>query len=365
MPALFNGLGGSSFSYSVSNQGQLARLRNLKSSISPSPKQMIASADFSNEISLTQPLIGSGYSRQELNLDHKLQLRSQLVEVMMQEANVTSSSRSGLAERSVPRKPAPPAAHLHPEGSSHHAERLFVVIADDLGAATANGASVPPSTHQAYQQHPAVDETLIPSPVERALKRVLDIVGTLLLIVVFSPFIIPIALFIRMSGPVIYKHRRVGKNGRPFDCLKFRTMVPNADRYLADVLEKDPELKAEWIRDHKLRDDPRITTLGKFLRRTSLDELPQLWNVLRGEMSLVGPRPVVKEELLRYGRSVVVYYAAKPGLTGLWQVSGRNELDYRRRVAIDVYYVRNRNLLLDVYILLKTTKVVLAGKGAY
>jgi undecaprenyl-phosphate galactose phosphotransferase len=168
-----------------------------------------------------------------------------------------------------------------------------------------------------------------------------------------------------MSGPVIYKHRRVGKDGQTFDCLKFRTMVLNADKVLADVLEKDSELKAEWIRDHKLKDDPRITALGKFLRRTSLDELPQLWNVIRGEMSLVGPRPVVKEELLRYGRNVSFYYAAKPGVTGLWQVSGRNELDYRRRVAIDVYYVRNRNIFLDLYILLKTTKVVLGGKGAY
>jgi len=296
-------------------------------------------------------------------LDHKLKLRSELLEVMMQEANVTSSPRSALAERSVLRKSAPTPAYLHAaEDSSHHAERLFVVVADELGAATSGGASASPVS---YVHEPLIDDALAPSLVEQGLKRALDVVGTIFLIAVFSPFIIPITLFIRMSGPVIYKHRRIGKDGRSFNCLKFRTMVPNADRVLTDLLDKNPELKAEWIRDHKLKDDPRITALGKFLRRTSLDELPQLWNVLRGEMSLVGPRPVVKEELLRYGRNVSVYYAAKPGVTGLWQVSGRNELDYRRRVAIDVYYVRNRNLALDLYILLKTTGVVLGGKGAY
>jgi exopolysaccharide production protein ExoY len=150
-----------------------------------------------------------------------------------------------------------------------------------------------------------------------------------------------------------------------FPCLKFRTMIPNADQVLRDLLESDPELRAEWVRDHKLRNDPRVTRLGRFLRRTSLDELPQLLNVLRGEMSLVGPRPVVREELLRYGRNVNTYLAAKPGITGLWQVTGRNDTDYRRRVVLDTYYVRNQNLLLDLYILLKTTGVVLGGSGAY
>jgi lipopolysaccharide/colanic/teichoic acid biosynthesis glycosyltransferase len=142
-------------------------------------------------------------------------------------------------------------------------------------------------------------------------------------------------------------------------------MVPNADQVLRDLLESNPELRAEWVRDHKLRNDPRVTRLGRFLRRTSLDELPQLLNVLRGEMSLVGPRPVVREELLRYGRNVKTYLAAKPGITGLWQVTGRNDTDYRRRVVLDTYYVRNQNLLLDLYILAKTTAVVLGGNGAY
>jgi Undecaprenyl-phosphate galactose phosphotransferase WbaP len=199
-----------------------------------------------------------------------------------------------------------------------------------------------------------------------AVKRLLDLVGAVLLAVVFSPLMIAIFLLMRRAGgSVIYKHRRVGRDGRMFECLKFRTMVPNAEHVLRELLERDPVLKAEWVRDHKLRNDPRITRIGRFLRRTSLDELPQIWNVVLGEMSLVGPRPVVREELLRYGRNVGAYLAAKPGITGLWQVTGRNNTDYRRRVVLDTYYVRNQNLLLDLYILFKTTGVVLAGSGAY
>jgi len=198
------------------------------------------------------------------------------------------------------------------------------------------------------------------------LKRLLDVVGAIALGLLFSPLIITIVLLMRRDGSsVIYRHRRVGRGGKMFSCLKFRTMVPNADQVLRNLLERDPDLRAEWIRDHKLRNDPRVTRLGRFLRRTSLDELPQLLNVLRGEMSLVGPRPVVREELLRYGRNVRTYLAAKPGITGLWQVTGRNNTDYRRRVVLDTYYVRNQNLLLDLYILIKTTGVVLGGSGAY
>ncbi len=197
-------------------------------------------------------------------------------------------------------------------------------------------------------------------------KRALDVIGSLLLGLVFLPLMAIIVLMLRREGgPVIYRHRRIGQNGRPFECLKFRSMVPHADRVLRELLEEHPELRAEWVRDHKLRNDPRITATGRFLRRTSLDELPQIWNVLRGEMSLVGPRPVVREELMRYGRCLPTYLSAKPGITGLWQVTGRNDTDYRRRVALDVYYVRKQNLLLDLYILLKTTLVVLAGGGAY
>lgn len=207
----------------------------------------------------------------------------------------------------------------------------------------------------------------LPSP-HAATKRALDVLGAIVLAVVFSPLILAIviaALIRREPGSIIYKHRRIGRDGYAFECLKFRTMVPNADQVLRELLERDPAIKAEWVRDHKLRCDPRVTRLGRFLRRTSLDELPQLWNVMRGEMSLVGPRPVVREELLRYGRNVRAYLSAKPGITGLWQVKGRNDTDYRRRVVLDTYYVRNQNLLLDLYILVKTTRVVLGGSGAY
>jgi exopolysaccharide production protein ExoY len=223
---------------------------------------------------------------------------------------------------------------------------------------------------------PRWEETPVQSPAQiaplaspySATKRALDVLGAIVLAVVFSPLILAIvmvALMRREGGSIIYKHRRIGRDGRAFECLKFRTMVPNADQVLRELLERDPAIKAEWVRDHKLRCDPRVTRLGRFLRRTSLDELPQLWNVLLGEMSLVGPRPVVKEELLRYGRNVRTYLSAKPGITGLWQVKGRNDTDYRRRVVLDTYYVRNQNLLLDLYILVKTTRVVLGGSGAY
>ena len=203
------------------------------------------------------------------------------------------------------------------------------------------------------------------SPLQEAIKRVLDLTGALALGVVFLPTIAVIVLLLRrQGGPVIYRHRRIGRAGKTFDCLKFRSMFPDAERRLRELLDRHPELEEEWLRDHKLRDDPRITLVGRFLRRTSLDELPQLWNVLRGEMSLVGPRPIVREETVRYGRHLRTYLEVKPGITGLWQIKGRNNIGYPRRVALDVYYVRHRGLRLDGYILLKTPWVVLGGDGA-
>jgi len=246
--------------------------------------------------------------------------------------------------------------HLQPEG----------VI--DLGPEGNGGAEFTRSAADFGEHAPYVPrtQTVAPTGVAAVLKRVLDVAGAVVLAVVFSPLIVTIVFLMRRDGTsVIYRHRRVGRGGEMFSCLKFRTMVPNADQILRGLLEKDPELRAEWIRDHKLRHDPRVTRLGRFLRRTSLDELPQLLNVLRGEMSLVGPRPVVREELLRYGQNVDTYLSARPGITGLWQVTGRNDTDYRRRVVLDTYYVHNQNLFLDVYILAKTTGVVLRGNGAY
>jgi lipopolysaccharide/colanic/teichoic acid biosynthesis glycosyltransferase len=197
-------------------------------------------------------------------------------------------------------------------------------------------------------------------------KRVFDIVGASLAILVLSPLIIAIIGWSYASGESpLFRHRRVGEGGVFFDCLKFRTMVRNADQVLQNLLDSDRQIKEEWLRYHKLRDDPRVTRLGRFLRRTSLDELPQVWNVLRGDMSLVGPRPVVPEELGRYGRKVAIFLSARPGITGLWQVSGRNDTDYRRRVALDVCYVRSRRMGLDLRILLKTLPAVFAKNGAY
>jgi undecaprenyl-phosphate galactose phosphotransferase len=150
-----------------------------------------------------------------------------------------------------------------------------------------------------------------------------------------------------------------------FDCLKFRTMVPDAAGVLKQLLDTNPGARAEWGRDFKLKDDPRITSIGAFLRRTSLDELPQLWNVLKGEMSLVGPRPIIEVELERYGEEVGYYLETRPGITGLWQISGRNNTSYDDRVALDCWYVRNWSLWYDLVILVKTVRVVLWREGAY
>lgn len=204
-------------------------------------------------------------------------------------------------------------------------------------------------------------------PSARWLKRGLDLVGVLIGGLLLLPFVGLLALLIRLDsrGPVIFAHERLGKDGRRFRALKFRTMVQNADQVLCKALEQDPALKAEWECDHKLRRDPRITRMGAWLRRTSLDELPQLWNVLVGEMSLVGPRPIVQAEVERYGDRFSLYTQVLPGMTGLWQVSGRNDTTYAERVALDTYYVRNWSPWLDFYLLARTVWAVLWSKGAY
>jgi lipopolysaccharide/colanic/teichoic acid biosynthesis glycosyltransferase len=174
-----------------------------------------------------------------------------------------------------------------------------------------------------------------------------------------------IAWLIRRDGaPATFEHYRVGCGGRLFRCIKFRTMRPDAEGALREVFERSPELRAEWERDHKLAKDPRVTAVGKWLRRFSLDELPQLLNVLRGEMALVGPRPITVAELRRYGAVRWQYLSVLPGMTGLWQVSGRNRTGYERRVELDRQYVQNRSAWLDCKILAKTVIVVLTHEGA-
>lgn len=200
----------------------------------------------------------------------------------------------------------------------------------------------------------------------RALKRSFDIIGSLLILTIISPLLFYISRKVKADGgPAIYGHERIGKGGRKFKCLKFRSMVTNSQDVLNELLSTNPESKAEWDATFKLRDDPRITRIGKFLRRTSLDELPQLFNVLRGEMSLVGPRPIITAELERYNEEVDYYLLSKPGMTGLWQVSGRSDVDYETRVYLDAWYVKNWSMWNDIAILFKTITVVLKRDGAY
>lgn len=199
------------------------------------------------------------------------------------------------------------------------------------------------------------------------LKRALDI----LLCSVAMPLILPLGLLLALSvrldskGSAIYKHERIGKNGKPFAIYKFRTMTQDADKKLDEYLAKDQELAEEWEENHKLRHDPRLTRIGQFLRKTSLDELPQIINILKGEMTLVGPRPIVEAEKEKYGRYFEEYCEVRPGLTGLWQTSGRNNTTYSQRVAFDHYYLNHWSIWLDLWIMAKTIPVALGGWGAY
>jgi lipopolysaccharide/colanic/teichoic acid biosynthesis glycosyltransferase len=200
-----------------------------------------------------------------------------------------------------------------------------------------------------------------------ATKRMLDILGAGLMLLAALPAFLVIAVLVRLDGGrVFYAHERIGRRGRSFGCLKFRSMVPDADRRLAALLERDAFARAEWEATRKLKNDPRITWIGRFLRASSLDELPQLINVLKGEMSLVGPRPVQASELAAfYGAAAQHYMSVRPGITGAWQVSGRSDTSYAQRVALDVAYASNPSLLADLRILLRTPMAVLARRGAY
>ena len=205
-------------------------------------------------------------------------------------------------------------------------------------------------------------------PFPQLVKRAFDLVAASALLVCVAPLLAIVAVKIKLrdGGAVIFAHTRVGRHGRLFRCYKFRTMVASSAEVLAELLASDPTARAEWEKDRKLRHDPRITPIGRFLRKTSLDELPQLINIVKGEMSLVGPRPVVPDELDRYGEAKLYYLQVRPGLTGLWQISGRNDLDYERRVTLDTWYVRNWTLWYDVLILFRTLLVVPSkASGAY
>ena len=204
-------------------------------------------------------------------------------------------------------------------------------------------------------------------PQARFIKRTTDIICAAGCLLIFSWLFVAIACIIRLSspGPIFYGQRRIGRGGREFRAWKFRSMVQDADDQLVAYLAAHPELREEWERDHKLKSDPRVTSIGSFLRRTSLDELPQLWNILVGQMSLAGPRPIVSAEIARYGERFALYTKVRPGLSGLWQVSGRSDTGYAERVALDCYYVRNWSPWLDAVILARTVRVVLLGKGAY
>jgi Undecaprenyl-phosphate galactose phosphotransferase WbaP len=202
---------------------------------------------------------------------------------------------------------------------------------------------------------------------EQTIKRLMDITIVIIGSIIALPLFTFIALSIHFDSPgrVIYGHVRLGKNGKQIVVWKFRTMIENADEVLDEYLISHPDSLTEWTQSRKLKNDPRVTRIGKILRKWSLDELPQLWNVLRGEMSIVGPRPIVEEEVYQYSDCFNLYTRVLPGMTGLWQVSGRNEVNYHNRVRFDEYYVRNWSIWLDLYIMARTFGVVISRKGAF
>jgi Undecaprenyl-phosphate galactose phosphotransferase WbaP len=202
---------------------------------------------------------------------------------------------------------------------------------------------------------------------DRLYKRCVDIILSSAGLIFGFPLLALIAIMVALDspGPIFYRHNRIGKGGQTIRVWKFRTMVANADLVLGDYLDKHPELRLEWEASQKLKNDPRITRVGKLLRQFSLDELPQILNILKGEMSVVGPRPIVTDEVKYYEDVFTLYKQVNPGLTGLWQVSGRSDVDYSDRVHFDEYYIRNWSIWLDIYIILRTIWVVIRRKGAY
>ena len=203
----------------------------------------------------------------------------------------------------------------------------------------------------------------------KIIKTIFDLFFGLIFLVVGSPIFISIALLVKLSsrGPIFFLQKRIGKNKKTFNCIKFRTMHPEAEDILENLIVNNKALRKEFEETHKLKNDPRITKIGKFLRKTSLDEIPQILNVIKMEMSIVGPRPIVKKEILKYGKSYKKVISIKPGITGLWQVSGRNNLSYKRRVILDCLYVDNMSPIIDLRIIIRTFGVIFFpnDRGAY
>lgn len=253
-----------------------------------------------------------------------------------------------------------PRRHPQPETSGFQAS---VLSREFRSYAQPASTITPPAGSRAPRGIAAPNAT---TPLGGLPKRALDVTIVVLALLLFLPVILLIAMAVAASspGPLVYKHRRVGFGGREFECLKFRTMVVDGDRVLRDYLARHPSQRAIWQAQRKLDDDPRVTGIGALLRKSSLDELPQLLNVLRGEMSIVGPRPVVEAELAHYGPSLRHYLAARPGITGLWQVSGRSDTSYHERVCLDRLYVTRWTFLRDLQIILSTVPAVLLSRGA-
>jgi exopolysaccharide production protein ExoY len=201
----------------------------------------------------------------------------------------------------------------------------------------------------------------------RASKRAFDVATAALALIFLLPLFLMLVgvLLVAQGRPIFIRHSRIGRGGTSFPCLKFRSMVTNSDVVLREYLASNPAAREEWEETHKLKNDPRITALGRFLRKSSVDELPQLFNVIRGHMSLVGPRPIVRDEIVRYGAHIEDYLRVRPGLTGLWQVSGRSDVSYQHRVGLDVRYVREWSLRRDFVIIVRTIPALLRSSGSY
>ncbi|MFT4053832.1 MAG: sugar transferase [Novosphingobium sp.] len=241
----------------------------------------------------------------------------------------------------------------------------FTVYANSAGL-DANGTAAIPMSSDSRVTSQSMDD-LGGTRALTVAGRLFDFIAAFTAIMIFLPFLVLAALAIKLSspGPVLFVQHRVGRDGRLFPCLKFRSMVVNAQEVLNDLLASSPQAREEWKRDQKLRQDPRITPIGAILRKSSLDELPQLFNILAGHMSIVGPRPIIEAEIHRYGSRFGAYCSVRPGLTGLWQVSGRNEVSYEARVRLDAFYAMRKSMLYDLAICFRTVPAVIASRGVY